>query len=82
MDASPLSTHVVIRQIVEHSVDAVATQNNVSVGIAVGNESSVDIDACIGREVECGAGGNGERCRAVDGDAPIYNNRCSSGTEC
>ena len=75
-DAFPLAAHAVVRQIVEHSVDAVAPQDDVLIGIAQNVEPSEHVDACVGVEIERRACRNRQRGTFPDGDSTIYNNRC------
>ena len=75
-DAFPLTAHAVVGQIVEHSVDAVASQDDVLIGIAQNVEPSENVDACVGVEIKRRACRNRQRGTFLDGDSAIYNNRC------
>ena len=75
----PLTTYTVVGQIVEHVVDAVATENNVLLGCALSNESSVDVNACLVGKIESGACRNGERSGRVYTDASAYDDGLGAG---
>ena len=55
MQSVPLSADTVVGQIVEHTVKAVASQHNLSVGCAIAYQSAMNIYSCVAMKIECQA---------------------------
>ena len=72
VNALPLSAHIVIGQIGEHAVYAVAAKHYVAVGRALAEQTTINVYAGIVVEIECGARANGECGQAVNKQAPIH----------
>ena len=57
----PLTTHAIVWEIVEHTVNTVAAQGDIVFGGAFSEQRSIDVQACIAMEIDGGALADGQR---------------------